>query len=479
MRINRRSFLRTVGLGTAALAMPTSLTSGQTRKRKPNILIVIADDMACHDCGAYGSKEVRTPNIDRLAGEGMTFDRAFTATAMCAPTRQQLYTGIFPVRNGAYPNHSRVKTGTKSMVHHFRALGYRVGLTGKTHFGPKESFPFEKGNEAFVSANKDEPFCLIVASHHPHTPWKSGGGYDPANLTIPPYLVDNPETRRALAAYYGEITAFDEQAGHWMEVIDEAGLSENTIFIVTSEQGPQFPGGKWTCYDLGLQVAFIVRWPAKVNAGLRTKAMIQYVDVVPTLVEAAGAEPTNVDTNCPDPAGNRGFDGKSFLNALLGKTDEHNKYVYGVHTTLGIISGKPYPIRSIRSTRHKYIVNLMPDATFQNVVTEQDREGYWKTWLRDAAKDERAAELSKRYTQRPAEELYDLAKDPWELDNLASDPEYGKIKRALRKELKVWMAQQGDRGIETEMQAKTRQGRRKAKQKDRQTKNVTQPKRRR
>lgn len=144
---------------------------------------------------------------------------------------------------------------------------------------------------------------------------------------------------------------------------------------------------------------------------------------------------------------------------LLGKTHEHNEYVYGVHTTLGIISGKPYPIRSIRNTQYKYITNLMPDATFQNVVTEQDREGYWKTWLRDAAKDKRAAKLSKRYTQRPAEELYDLAKDPWELNNLADDPKYSSIKQTLRKELQAWMAQQGDKGIKTEMQAKTRQGR--------------------
>ena len=479
MLMNRRSFMKTAGLSAAALAMPMSLTSAQTHKSKPNILIVIADDMACHACGAYGSKDVRTPNIDNLAGQGMTFDRAFTATAMCAPTRQQLYTGIFPVRNGAYPNHSRVRTGTRSIVHHMSALGYRVGLIGKTHFGPKGSFPFEKGNEAFVSANKDEPFCLIVASHHPHAPWNSGGGYDPAKLTILPYLVDNPETRKALAAYYGEITAFDEQVGRWMKVIDQAELAEDTIFIVTSEQGPQLPGGKWTCYDLGLQVAFIVRWPARVKSAVRTSAMIQYVDVVPTLIEVAGGEPTKVDTNCPDPAGNTAFDGRSFLNVLLGKTDEHNKYVYGVHTTLGIISGEPYPIRSIRDAQYKYIMNLMPDATFQNVVTEQDREGYWKTWLRDAAKDKRAAKLSTRYTKRPAEELYDLVKDRWELNNLADDPEYSSIKQTLRIELQAWMAQQGDKGIETEMQAKTRQGRAKAKQKDRQTKSVTQPKPRR
>jgi len=468
--LSRREFLKATASGATSLFLPGLLKAAPGSAQKPNIMILIADDMAWHACGPYGSKEVRTPNIDRLAREGMTFDKAFTATAMCAPTRQQLYTGLFPVRNGAYPNHSRVKTGTRSMVHHIRALGYQVGLIGKTHFGPKESFSFEKGNEAFVWANKEQPFCLVVASHHPHAPWNSGAGYDPDKLTIPPYLADNPETRRALAAYYGEITAFDEEVGHWMKVIDEAGLTENTIFIVTSEQGPQLPGGKWTCYDLGLRVAFIVRWPAKVRAGVRTEAMIQYVDVVPTLIEAAGGNPAKADTNCPDPSGNRGFDGRSFLNVLLGKTNKHNEYVFGVHTTLGIISGKPYPIRSVRSTRYKYIVNLMPDAKFQNVVTEQDRESYWQSWLRDAIKDKRAAKLTKRYQHRPAEEFYDLAKDPWELNNLADDTEYNEVKQTLRKELLAWMDQQGDKGIETEMQAKTRQGR------DRTTKRAQRPK---
>ena len=110
---------------------------------RPDIVLVLADDQTWSDSGCYGNRQVRTPNIDRLAAEGMRFTRAFTATAMCAPTRQQLYTGLFPVRNGAYPNHSKVKPGTRSIVHFLRKLGYRVGLSGKKHFGPPDSFPFE------------------------------------------------------------------------------------------------------------------------------------------------------------------------------------------------------------------------------------------------------------------------------------------------------------------------------------------------
>jgi len=127
----RRDFLKVMGAAAASAALPGALTAapkGRAQAR-PNVLLVIADDMCWRDCGCYGHKEVKTPNIDRLAAEGMRFDAMFTATAMCAPTRQQLYTGLFPVRNGAYPNHSRVYAGTKSVVHHLKALGYRVRPT--------------------------------------------------------------------------------------------------------------------------------------------------------------------------------------------------------------------------------------------------------------------------------------------------------------------------------------------------------------
>ncbi|MDA2938025.1 sulfatase [Acidobacteria bacterium AH-259-A15] len=445
---------------------PVYLDATEGSPTRPNILLFLADDMAWHDCGAYGNKQVRTPHIDRLATEGMIFDRAFTATAMCAPTRQQLYTGIFPVRNGAYPNHSQVKAGTKSMVHHLRTLGYRVGLIGKRHFGPNQSFPFDypktgKSTQglsetvrSYIEKDRTQAWCLVVASRHPHAPWDQSHSYDPDQLTLPPYLLDNPETRRALANYYGEITALDQQLGGCMAQIDAAGQTENTILIFTSEQGPQFPGAKWTCYDLGLRAAFIVRWPARIRAGSKTDAMIQYVDVLPTLIEAAGGDPTEFDTSCPDAYGHRGFDGKSFLGVLLGQNAHHRDYVYGVHTTLGIIAGKPYPIRSIRDEKYKYIVNLMPQAVFQNVVTEQDRQGYWRAWKRDAAHKPLAKKLVQRYRRRPAEEFYDVLADPFELNNLAGDPASREIMDVMRAKLQAWMNQQGDQGVETELKAK-------------------------
>ena len=476
----RRDFLKAVGLGAAGLAawrLRPAMAEGAS-KAKPNVLLIIADDMCWRDCGCYGNKEVKTPNIDRLAADGMRFDAMFTATAMCAPTRQQLYTGIFPVRNGAYPNHSRVYPGTKSVVHHLKALGYRVGLIGKTHFGPRESFPFEflpggKGGASntkaiadFVNRDKGKPYCLIVCSNEPHSPWSKGesGAYPPGKLTVPPYLVDTAVTRRGLSKYYAEITFLDGQVGGCMDVVEKSGRKADTMFIFTSEQGSSFPfGGKWTCYENGLKTAFVVRWPAGVKAGSATGAMAQYVDVVPTLVEAAGGEPGKIDTGRGGaPGGGRGFDGRSFLGVLLGKTDRHRDCVYGAHTTRGIINATQggYPIRSVRSATHKYILNCNHEATFTNAATRgAGATAIWGSWVASAKTDKFAADRVKWYQHRPAEELYDLAQDPYELKNIADDPACGKVKAELKKRLLAWMAQQGDKGNETEAGARRRQGR--------------------
>ncbi|QDU61426.1 Arylsulfatase [Planctomycetes bacterium Pan216] len=431
----------------------------------PNIVLILADDLTYDDLGCEGNPDVQTPNIDRLATQGKRFTHCFTATAMCAPTRQQLYTGIWPVRNGAYPNHSKVKPGTKSIVHHLQTLGYRVGIHGKTHFGPPRSFPFEKVTsiDDFIN-DGDRPYCLVVASNDPHVPWRKATDVDPATLTLPPYLVDTPQTRQAWANYQADIKALDDEVGKIVDTVDRSASADNTLVIFTSEQGAQFPSGKWTCYENGLRTAFIVRWPGQVKPDTVSNAMIRYVDVVPTLVEIAGGDPKSIDTGRDGaPDGGRGFDGSSFLPVLLGKRHSHARYTYGVHTTEGIIAGKPYPIRSIRNRRFKYIANLMPDETFQNTLIAHDGSGYWKSWVEAAKTDPKAAKLVQRYLKRPAVEFYDLCVDPHELDNLADRPEYSSRKDEMRGLLNAWMEQQGDRGVETELAAKKaqRRGRRK------------------
>lgn len=473
--MNRRNFLTTIGQTTVgAICAGFIASTTNARSKQPNILMVIGDDMTWRDCEPYGNKDVRTPNMARLAEEGVCFDNMFTSTAMCAPTRQQLYTGLYPVRNGAYPNHSRVYDGVKGIPIYYKDLGYRVGLIGKEHFKLQKSFPFEilgnrgKKDEAsntkaiaeFVNRDNNQPYFLIAASNEPHTPWDSGdaSGYDPDSLTIPPHLVDCKRTRDDLTKYYAEITYLDGQLGNCMRIVDESGQRENTAIIFTSEQGSSLPFGKWTCYDIGLKTAFIVRWPEMVKPGTRNKAMTQYVDVVPTLLEAAGANPSRMDAGRPDGDGNRGFDGKSFFGVLSGKKNEHRKFVYGVHTTRGIINGSAnYPVRSVRSKTHKFIWNLNYKTTFYNAPATRENS-ILTDWIEQTDNDPRVVERVRFYQNRPEEELYDIVNDPYELNNLADKPELQQVKAELKARLLDWMAQQNDKGIDTEAKANERQG---------------------
>ena len=442
-------------LSTVAVAIFLAASLGQAEAAKqPNILIVIADDLNKDSVGIYGNKDVKTPNIDRLASQGMRFNLAYTSTAMCAPTRQQMYTGLYPVRSGAYPNHSKVKPDTKSLVHYLKALGYRVGLSGKRHFGPPSSFPFEqvsrkvdaKAIREFVARDEKQPFCLLVTSNSPHVPWSAGDAsqYDPGKLTIPPYWVDTPEMRESLTRYYAEITDLDREVGECMKILRETKQEDNTAMIFTTEQGAQYPGCKWTCYENGLNVGFIVRWPGQVKPGSVSDAMIHYVDVAPTLVEMAGGETI------------KGLDGRTFLGVLRGKTKRHNSVTFGVHTQMNAIGSPPtgYAVRSIRAGKWKYIMNLNHKVTFKNALTQNDKENYWASWVRTAKTDPKAARLVKRYLNRPAEELYDLSKDPHEVNNLAGREKQAKVKARLKQQLQDWMTSQGDLGQATEMAAK-------------------------
>ena len=434
------------------LALLVTVVTAKTSR--PNVLIVIADDLNKDCVGIYGNKDVKTPNIDHLAREGMRFNLAFTSTAMCAPTRQQMYTGLYPVKSGAYPNHSKVKQGTKSLVHYLKALGYRVGLSGKRHFGPPGSFPFEqlsnKVNPSaireFVNRDQNQPFCLVVTSDSPHVPWTSGDSsqYNPSKLTVPPYLVDTKEMRLSLTRYYGEITDLDREVGLCMKILKNAQQVKSTAMIFTTEQGAQYPGCKWTCYENGLSVGFIVRWPGVVKPGSVTDAMIHYVDVVPTLIQMAGGSPID------------GLDGRSFLGVLQGKTIHHNTVTYGVHTQMNAIGSPPtgYAVRSVRVGKWKYIMNLNHKVTYKNALTKNDKENYWSSWLREAKTNPGAARLVERYLNRPPEELYDLSKDPYELNNLVEEKINSKLKNRLRKQLQDWMTSQGDQGHATELAAR-------------------------
>ena len=447
--------IRTTRIAAAA-AVLTAFSAGAAPKR-PNIVLVISDDTRMLDFGCYGSPDAVTPNIDRLASEGLRFTRFFQATAMSSPTRHCLLTGLYPVRSGAYPNHTYIDDGVQTLPKYLKDCGYRVAMQGKRHIAPMSAFPFEELAKPNADVNPakiepffreaaagGQPFFLYVASHDAHTPWTRGDRslFDAARLTLPPTLVDTPEIRDLYVNYLAEINQLDTDIGRIDSLLKKYGLDDDTVFIFTSEQGYSFPFGKWTCYDEGLQTGFVVRWPGVVKPGTTTDAMCEYVDVTPTLVDIAGGK-------IPE-----GLDGRSFLPVVRGEARSFKQEVYAIQTSRGIHAGPEYyGIRSVRSDRFAYILNLTPEATFKCMSTHPKRD-WWASWKEKAATDEFARGQVERYQHRPGEELYDIVSDPFQTRNLADDPKYAGEKAALRAKLLQWMERQGDRGQETEMEAK-------------------------
>jgi uncharacterized sulfatase len=426
----------------------------------PNMLIVLADDCTYNDLPMYGGQNAKTPHLEALAKQGMVFDRAFLAEAMCQPCRAELYSGLYPMRNGCNWNHSASRNDIESMPQHLARLGYRVGLAGKVHVSPPSAFPFEMVDgcdkncvrnpthpmqlnsiREFMDRDDEQPFCLVVALVEPHVPWVMGdaSAYPPRKLKLPPNIGDTPETRSAFGRYLAEITYMDSQFGQLISELDAAGKTDETMVLFTSEQGSQFPGNKWTNYNTGVHTGLIVKWPGVVAAGTRTDSLVQYADVLPTLVDIAGTSPA---------AGT--FDGSSFAGVLRGERDAHREFAYGTHNN--IPEGPAYPIRSITDGRYHYIRNLQNE----NLYIEKHLMGikgrgelnnkYWQTWVFQSFEQPEILRLIQRYQLRPKEELYDLASDPYEMNNLIEDSSLAGVCEELRAELDRWLESQGDPG---------------------------------
>ena len=254
--------------------------------------------------------------------------------------------------------------------------------------------------------------------------------------------MDTPETRKALAAYYAEITYLDGQVGACLDSLRQHGLETNTVVVFLSEQGSSFPFCKWTCYENGLRSAQVVRWPGRVTAGTTTDAMVQYIDLLPTCIELAGGDPAILE-----------LDGRSFAAVLEGGASSHREYVFGVQTSRGIMAGpEAYGIRTVRDKRFRLVWNLNSENRFQNAVSEHS--DFYQSWKRLADEGDESARVQyDRYQVRPEFELYDLNQDPYEMTNLAEVAEHAPKTAELKQHLEAWMEQQGDEGAATERAA--------------------------
>lgn len=428
---------------------------------KPNIVVILADDLGSNELSCYGGKNLITHHIDRIADEGMRFTNNYASCAMSVPLRASLYTGLYPVHHGSYQNHKTSYPDIKSVTHYLSQTGYRVGRAGKQHTSPRSVFDFEEipgfeticvsrtaeyttdGINEFITRDS-HPFCLFVCSIHPHAPWTWGNPeeFDKSKIILPPNCVDNNQTRELFCRYLAEIRALDNEVGSVLEALEETKQMDNTLILFLGEQGPKFPFGKWTCWQYGTHSAMVARYPKAINQKSVTDAIVQYEDILPTLVDFTGNG--NIEN----------IDGHSFLPVLLGKKKNHREWAYCIHNN--IPEGNSYPVRSIQDKRYKLILNLSNTQPFflKHMMGKKNKEEMWEGWLQKAEEDECTDFLVNHYVKRPAIEFYDLKNDPWELNNIATKQKYAKRIITMKAALEKWMSEQGDLGAEMDVRQK-------------------------
>ncbi|KAH6891512.1 alkaline-phosphatase-like protein [Thelonectria olida] len=432
-----------------------------------NVLLLVADDLG-KQLGCYGCPYIKTPNIDKLAAEGIRFDNAFASTASCSGSRSTIYTGLHGHQNGQY--------GLQSGKHHFMTFdniqtapailskhGYRTGIIGKIHVGPDAVYPWEvredsltrdvawtaaRAGNFFQTSKVDvRPFVLTVGYHDPHRDRTRGGfgndedvhssiksvKYRPEDMVIPGFLSDTPGVRQELASYAEAISRLDQGIELILNELSQAGFVNDTLVIFISDNGPPFMNSKTTLYDAGIRLPLIIRHPrlpSSVNPNL-----VSFVDILPTILDwTIGSEKLNSEYK---------LSGRSFL-PILGSNDKVAEWdhVFGSHTFHE--STNYWPTRYLRTTQFKYHRNIAwrLDFPFANDIYGS------LTW-----EDIRNADVSpkligkrplKDYFFRPSEELYDLSKDPEEVVNLAKDPQYQSVLEELRTKLEDWQRRTND-----------------------------------
>ena len=399
----------------------------QQESKTPNIVFYLSDDQDLLDYGVYGNPNVQTSNADLLASQGMKFSNFYTGQAICAPSRSQIFTGMYPVKNGCMANHIGVKPDIKSITSLLKESGYEVVLAGKSHVKPNKVFDwthyFPKINNRYLPLeqiddylkNVNNPFCLIIASDYPHGPYPQTSNYSKADIFKLPY--DPSYLGNHKPGYYQNIQDDNDQLGQVLNMVDNYGLKENTMFIYASDHGLS---GKWSLKEQGLRVPFIVRWPGKIKPNTTSETLLTLVDVLPTILEVSNTEiPSEID-------------GKSFLETLNGSKMKIHDYVFGVSTRQNIRECKIFPSRMIRGNRYKLIRN------FNSVEVVNSNLGD------NPVINEFAKIGAESFPNVPYEELYDLEKDPYQKVNLIDNPKYKKTRNRLSVALENWMKSQED-----------------------------------
>lgn len=455
-------------LGLAGLLIATMTTVGQPALR-PNVLFVMSDDHSAAHMGVYGNADIKTPNLDRFAREGMLFKRAYVAAPQCVPSRAALMTGRSPVALQMTRFSAPLAEEYKTWLELLRAAGYFTGVAGRTfHLDgaghiPESKVVFDAHNlqtfkrrldyvnaggaaaqalaqyREFLDQAKGKSFALQLCFSDPHRPLDANAipvPHDPGKIKLPAHYPDTPGVRADFAKYYDEISRFDGNFALVLEELKKRGLSDNTVVVMMGDNGASQFRGKGTLYEYGVNVPLLVRWPGKIKAGGVTSELISGEDLAPTLLEACGLPPLKEMT------------GRSFLNLLRGAAHQSRQHVFaerGAHGS-GLPNGSsPFDLgRVVIGQRYKLIYNALWQLPYMPVDFNNDP--FWRE-VQQMHHDGKLSSLHARLyfsPTRPMFELFDLETDPHEFNNLVDSKEHEGTKNELKAKLQAWMILERD-----------------------------------
>ena len=457
--IDRRNAIRIAAAGAATLVGSARRASSAPSNR-PNVLLITADDMNHDSLGVTGCKAPDiTPNLDRLAAQGLRFEHAHVTIAVCQPNRSVLMTGRFPHRNGA-EGFEPIRHDVPTLQESLRAAGYLNGILGKVnHLAPPNKFcwdvvvqPNALGNgrspeqyyqhcTSFFEQAKQagKPFLLMANSHDPHRPFprsdpeRTGAKkrattfpeatryYLPDEVEVPGFLPDLPDIRTEIAQYYTAVHRCDETVGAILRALRETGLEDSTLVMFLSDNGMAFPFAKTNVYLNSTKTPWIVRWPRVVLPGrVDRKHLTSSIDFMPTILEAAG---------CPAVGA---MDGRSFLPLLKGEQQNNRDTVMTVfHETS---AKRRFEMRCIQDKQYGYIFNPWSDG--KTVFRNESQSGLTFRAMQEAAKtDSAVAARVNHFLYRVPEESYDFENDPNALHDLINRPQSTRQVDRLRKAL--------------------------------------------
>jgi len=416
-------------------------------KEKPNIVLFLADDVSRNDFGCYGNKEIKTPNIDRLASNGIRFTNFYLTASSCSPSRNSIIQGRYPHNTGGAELHTEPPIEMISFPEILKQQGYYTAQGGKFHMGDYARRGFDLINDNWLlngdgaeepwlktiqNRPKDKPFMMWFASFDAHRHWGPNvfsGTHNPAEVTPPFYLADAKGTKKDLASYYDEIARFDYYIGLIVDELQKQNVLDNTVIVIMADNGRPFPHSKTRVNDRGMKTPFIIYWPKGIGKQERVcNSLVSSIDIAPTFLELAEAKiPESVQ-------------GVSFKSLLSNPKRSFRNYVFAEHNWHDFEAHE----RMVRSKDFLYILNSRPQFANSGPIDAIGSPSFQDLVDLNTSGTITPSQADVFMAPRPAEELFQIASDPDQVRNVASSPEMESYLKDLRQILSVWMDETGD-----------------------------------